>query len=76
GGREAVGDVFEPEGGEAVEGVRAAGLEEAVVVVVCVDEGDVEALRVEELGQFQHRVHVALCWERYANCVRLFLQGN
>ena len=51
GGREAVRDGAEPEGREAVEGGGAAGPQEAVVVVLGVDEGDVEALAVEDLGQ-------------------------
>lgn len=47
---EAVGDGLKPERGEAVEGVGPTGAEESAVVVLRVDEGDVEALRVEELG--------------------------
>lgn len=59
---EAVGYGDEPEVVEAVEGVGASGSEEAVVVVVRVDEGDVEAFGVEELGEVDHGSNVALCW--------------
>ena len=49
GGRwEAIGDGLEAEGGDAAEGGRALGLEEAAVVEVGVDEGDVETSVVEE----------------------------
>ena len=49
GGREAVRNGLEVEGGGAGEGVGALGFEEAAVVEFGVDEGDVEALVVEEL---------------------------
>lgn len=32
------------------------------MVVVGVDEGDMEALKVKELRKFHHGVDVALCW--------------
>ena len=48
--REPIGDGLEAKGREAVEGVGASGFEEALVVVLGVDEGNVEALVVEELG--------------------------
>lgn len=61
GGREAVRDGLEPEAlGAGVEGPRAPRAEEAPVVVLGVDEGDVEAARVQRLGQLEERVHVAL----------------
>lgn len=73
--REAVGDRLEAEGVDAVEGVAAAGVEEAAVVVVGVDEGDVEAVVVEDLGELEHGVYVALSWKWNANCMR-FLSFN
>nr|XP_051211107.1 uncharacterized protein LOC127328553 [Lolium perenne] len=62
GTREPVGDRLEPEavGGGAHDGAGPAGPEEAAVVVLGVDEGDVEATRVQGLGQPKERVHVAL----------------
>ncbi|WVZ66741.1 hypothetical protein U9M48_015925 [Paspalum notatum var. saurae] len=62
GRREAVGDGLEPEalGAGDVEGAGAPRAEEPAVVVLGVDEGDVEAARVQRLGQLQERVHVAL----------------
>lgn len=47
---ESVGDGLEAEVWEAVEGGGAVGTEEAAVVVFGVDEGDEEAVVVEEFG--------------------------
>ena len=48
--RQAVGDCGEAEGiADGFEGGSAAGIEESAVVELGVDEGDVEALVVEEL---------------------------
>ena len=69
--REAVGDRLEPEGGDV--GGDGAGVEEAAVVELRVDEGDVEALRVEELGKVHDRLHVALRRERDTHRVWLSL---
>lgn len=41
-----------------------------MVVEFCVDECDVKASRVEELGEAEHGVDVALGWKRDAHCVR------
>lgn len=62
GRREAVRYRDEAEAVEAVEGVGASGVEEAVVVVLRVDKGDVEAFGVEELGKVDHGSDMALCW--------------
>jgi hypothetical protein len=45
-------------------------VEQAPVVELGVDEGDVEAPRVEELGQLEHGRDVALRRERHAHGVR------
>ena len=63
-------DGGEAEVREAVERAGAAGAEQAAVVELRVDEGDVEAPAVEDLGQLQHRRDVALRWERHAHGVR------
>ena len=47
-------------------GVRQ-GLEYAGMDELGVDEGDEEAFGVEEFGQFEHGLDVALCWERDTN---------
>uniref|UniRef100_A0A1D1XXD7 Rhombotin-2 n=1 Tax=Anthurium amnicola TaxID=1678845 RepID=A0A1D1XXD7_9ARAE len=70
-GREAIGDGVEAKVREASEGRGAPRLEEAAVVVLGVDEGDVEATGVETKGQVQHGGYVALRWERDANRVGL-----
>lgn len=49
-GRHAVGDGLEPEIGEALDGGGALGADETGVVELSVDEGDVEASGMEELG--------------------------
>lgn len=61
----------EPEPLEAVERTGALGTEEPAVVELGVDEGDVEAPAVEDLGQLQHRRDVPLRRERHAHGVRL-----
>jgi len=68
GRREAVRDGVEAEPGHAVQ--RAAGAVQAPVVELGVDEGDLEATRVEELGELQHGRHVALRRVRHAHGVR------
>lgn len=70
---EPVGDDLEPEASDqALEGRPGGGLpEQAVVVELGVDEGDVEALMMQELGHFEHRVDVALGWEGNAHRVGL-----
>ena len=69
--RQAVRDGGEAEAREARDGLGAPGPDQAAVVVLGVDEGDVEALAVEDLGQLHHRRHVALRRERDAHRVRL-----
>ena len=69
--RQAVGDGGEAEARQVRDGLGAPGPDEAAVVVLGVDEGDVEALAVEDLGQLHHRRHVALRRERDAHRVRL-----
>lgn len=68
-GRKAVGDGGEVEviGGE--EGGGALGGEKTVVVVLGVDEGDVEAMGVDELGKVEHGGYMALCWEWDTYCM-------
>jgi hypothetical protein len=73
GRRQAVRDGGEAEPREARDGGGAAGADEAAVVVLGVDEGDVEAPAVEDLGKLQHRRDVALRRERQAHRVRLWL---
>ncbi|WVZ77085.1 hypothetical protein U9M48_024986, partial [Paspalum notatum var. saurae] len=68
--REAVGDGGEAEAGHAVERAGATRAEQAAVVELGVDEGDVEAAPVEQLGQLHHRRHVALRRARQAHGVR------
>lgn len=69
-GRETVGDGGEIEviGGEGING--ALGGEETFVAVLGVDEGDVEATGVDELGEVEHGGYMALCWEWDAYCMR------
>ncbi|BAS79394.1 Os02g0577600, partial [Oryza sativa Japonica Group] len=64
--REAVRDGGEAEPREARdrEGVGAVDAAKAAVVVLGVDEGDVEAPAVEDLGQLHHRRDVPLRRER------------
>ena len=66
--RHPIGDGLEAEAAAAEGGIGVEGsaFEEALVVVFGVDEGDVEALVVEELGEFEHCLDVALYWERKA----------
>lgn len=71
GGGQAVGDGLEAEVVEALDGVGAAGGYEAAVVVLGVDEGDVEALGVEELGQGEDGSDVALGRKGNSDEVRL-----
>lgn len=70
---EAVGDGFELEIGEALDGVRAAGPDEAVVVEFGVDEGDEEAVVMEELGEAENGGYVALSRVWDDDCVWLLL---
>lgn len=49
----------------------AAACQNSVVVEFGVDEGDVEAFEVEELGQFQHSIYVALGRVWHAHSMRL-----
>lgn len=56
----AVGNGFESEVGEALDRVGSSGFEEAVVIEFSVDEGDEEASEVEELGQLEKRIDMAL----------------
>lgn len=61
--REAVGERGEAEvwvAGEAVGGVGEGG--EAAVDVVGVEEGNVDGVEAENLGEFEHGVHRALKW--------------
>ena len=76
GRRQAIRDGGETEAREAVERSRAAGPEQAAVVVLAVDEGDVEAPAVEDLAQLQHRRDVALRRERHQHGVRLAGVGS
>lgn len=46
---ETIGNGFELKGGETVEGVGTPGLEQASVVELCVDEGNMKASEMEEL---------------------------
>ena len=69
--REAVWDGGEVEPGHAVERVGTARAEQAAVVELRIDEGDVEPPREEELGQLQHRRDMALRRERQAYGMRL-----
>nr|CAB3484148.1 unnamed protein product [Digitaria exilis] len=62
GAGEAVVDGGEAEARRAVERVGPPRAEVAAVVELVVDEGDVEATGVEELGELQHRRDVALRW--------------
>ena len=64
-------DGGEAEVREARDGAWAAGTDKAPVVVLGVDEGDVEAPRVEDLGQLHHRGGVALRRVRHAHRVGL-----
>jgi hypothetical protein len=73
GRRQPVRDGGEAEAREARDGGGAPGADEAAVVVLGVDEGDVEALAVERLGQLHHWRDVALRRERDAHDVRLLL---
>ena len=41
------------------------------VTVLGVDEGDVEAIGVDELGEVEHGGYVSLCWEWDAHCMGL-----
>jgi len=68
---QAVGDGCEAEVRQAVEGAGAAGAEEATVVELGVDEGDVETSGMQKLGQLQHWVDVPLRGERNTHCVSL-----
>lgn len=61
GRREAVGDGSELETREALDGIGATGLEQAVVVELSVDEGDEEAPVVEEFSELENRGNMALC---------------
>jgi hypothetical protein len=76
GRREAVRDGGEAEPREAVQRGGAAGAEEAAVVELGVDEGDVEATVVEDLGELQHGRDVPLRRERHAHGVRLVAVGR
>jgi hypothetical protein len=69
--RQAVGDGGEAEAREAGHGRRPAGPDEARLVVLGVDEGDVEAPGVQQLRHVEHRGDVALRWVRQAHGVRL-----
>ena len=60
GRRQAVRHGLEAEAGGAGERRRAAGPEQAAVVVLGVDVGDVEPPGVQRLGEVQHRRDVAL----------------
>jgi hypothetical protein len=71
-----VGDGLEPEAGGAGDGPGPPRAEEAAVVVLGVDEGDVEAPRVQGLGQLQERGHVALRWVGDEQGVRLVGLGR
>ncbi|PKI54241.1 hypothetical protein CRG98_025356 [Punica granatum] len=51
----------------------APGFEEAAVVVLSVDEGDVEAPAVEDFRDFHHRVYVALRWDGHTDGMGLRL---
>lgn len=42
------------------------------MVVMGVDEGDMEALKVKEFGKFHHGIDVALCWIGDTNGMWLF----
>jgi len=71
GGREAVVDGGEAKPLRAVERVGPSRAQVAAVVELVVDEGDVEAASVEELGELQHRRDVALRRVRDHHDVRL-----
>ncbi len=47
--REAVWNGFELEGGKAAEGVGTSGFQQASMIELCVNKGDVKAFMVEEL---------------------------
>ena len=76
GRRQAVRDGGEAEVPEARDGGGAPGPDEAAVVVLGVDEGDVEAPGVEDRGELQHRRDVALRRERQAHRVGLLAGGR
>lgn len=50
GGRETIGNGLELEGGDALEGVWTPRFEQAVMVVLCVDKGNVEPSEMKELS--------------------------
>lgn len=50
---------FESEGLGGEQRMASSILERPVVGELCVDEGDAEALGVQQLGQVQHWVHLA-----------------
>ena len=65
---QAVRDGGEAEPGDPRESAGAARPEEAAAVVLRVDEGDPEAMAtVEELGQLERRLDVALRRERHGD---------
>ena len=67
---QAVGDGLEAEPIVAAHSAGALGGLHAAVVVLGVDEGDVDALVVEQLGDLQRRVHVAGARVRHHHDVR------
>jgi hypothetical protein len=76
GRRQAVRDGGELEVRESVQRAGAAGTEEAAVVELRVDEGDVEAPAVEDLGQLQHGRDMDLRRERHQHGVRFVDIGS
>jgi hypothetical protein len=70
GWREPVGDDGKAEPRDTIQRGGALGLDHAPVVVLGVDEGDVEAACVEELGQLEHGRDVALSRVRHAHRMR------
>lgn len=46
------------------------------MVIVGVDKGNMEASGIEEFSHFEHRIDVALSWERDANYVWFFSARN
>ena len=45
------------------------------MVVFGVDEGDVEAGGMKQLGHCEHRCYVALCWVRHAHRMGFAVNG-
>jgi hypothetical protein len=61
---------------KSVQRAGATGTEEAAVVELRVDEGDVEAPAVEDPGQLQHGRDMALRRERHQHGVRFVDIGS